>query len=78
MSLCLSVRSHGECWELLLKFIGHAQICLKSDNSPEDIGTSVSTLVTNTFIVALCYQGCQCVYSYGFLGTVITKVNMFL
>jgi hypothetical protein len=67
-----------ECWEFLLKSNGHAQICLKSDTSPEDIGTSVSTLATNTFIVALCYQGYQCVYSYDYLGTVVTKVNMFM
>ena len=64
------------CWEFLLKSIGHAQIYLKSDTSPEDKGTSVSILVTNMFIVALCYQGYQCVYSYGLLGTVVTKVNM--
>ena len=38
----------------------------------------MSTLVINTFIVALCHQVYQCVYSYGYFGTVVTKVKMLL
>lgn len=67
-----------ECWEFLLKAVGFVQIRLKPETSPEDRGTSVSTLVTNTFIVALRYQGYQCVCIYGYVDTVVTKVKMFL
>jgi hypothetical protein len=65
-----------ECWEFLLKSIGHVQICLKSGTSCGDIGTSVYTVVTNTFTVALCYCSYHFVYGcYGYLGTVVNKVT---